>query len=104
MTKEKKCPLECPEWIQFLATETTLKRHDYYNENLSLLTKIITLLTLTNVFFVFISITANFVYVPSDIILIFTISGAIILIFVIVHSYRVFKKLEEKKNNTWTVR
>jgi len=73
MTKEKKCPLECPEWVHFLATETTLKRHDYYNEDLSFLTKIIMLLTLTNALFVFVSIITNFDYVPSDAILRFCI-------------------------------
>jgi len=97
MAREKKCPLNCPEWVHFLAIETTLKRHDYYNEDLSLLTKIILVLTMINGLFVFISIANSFDYVPSDVILILAVISGIIFVTVIGYLKRGLNNLKEKK-------
>jgi len=67
MNEEKKaCPLSIPEWVHFLSTESTLKRHDYYNEEVSILTRIIIFLTAVSAVFVMISIFNDFSYIPNN--------------------------------------
>jgi len=91
---ENECPLNCSEWVNFLATESTLKRHDYYNKEVSLLTVIIILLTAINVITVFVSLLFQFEYIPDNsIIPLFVFIGAIFII-ILLYFKRTYSKLK----------
>ena len=97
MIKEEHCPLTASEWVQFLATESTLKRHDYYNQEVTILTKIIILLTGINILFVVLSILNNFNFFPKDAELVILLVTCIIFVIVLLYLICQQTQLSEKK-------
>jgi len=103
MVKEKKCPLNLSEWIHYLSTETTLKRYDYYNEEVSTLTITIVSLMIINGLFMLFTITNDFQYLDAETKFAGLISISFIFLFligiIVLFVFRLIDK-KSKMNNT----
>jgi hypothetical protein len=97
MKGKTSCPLSIQEWIQFLSTESTLKRHDYYNEEVSILTRIIILLTAVSAVFVMISILNDFSYIPNEAKVFLLLVAGVILIVILLYFVKYHNGLLKRK-------
>lgn len=99
----KPCPLKLSEWVQYLTYETNRERYDYYDEELSVLTKTIVILTSVNVLLVFMTILNAFKNIPEEPkIILFVLSGGILIVILLYFKKKVdsFSKLKGHMDKT----
>ena len=64
--KLKPCPLKANEWVQYLTFEQNRERYDYYNGEMSILTRVIILLTIQSIVVSLVYISFSFFEVNNE--------------------------------------
>jgi len=100
MKKEvKKCPLSIVEWVNYLTLEQNRARYDYYNNEISILTIMILLLTTLNCLLVFGSTLFNLSIINADAKnIVIIVTWVVLVILIIIIAYLVLKILPKYKS------